>query len=66
MSKDPKTVVLEGDVGFSEGEGQDVATSEKRGTVFDFRDMNRMGKAPQLRVRHPFPSSSFSSYGNQG
>jgi hypothetical protein len=54
MSKDPNAVVLEGEVGLPEG--QDVATSEKRGTVFDHRDMNRMGKAPQLRVELPFPS----------
>jgi hypothetical protein len=29
------------------------AALEKRGTEFDVRDMNRMGKLPQLRVRIP-------------
>jgi hypothetical protein len=29
----------------------DPAFKEKRGTKFDGRDMDRMGKVPQLRVR---------------
>jgi len=29
------------------------AAFEKRGTEFDVRDMNRMGKLPELRVRLP-------------
>jgi hypothetical protein len=29
---------------------RDPASLEKRGTEFDGRDMNRMGKLPQLRV----------------
>ena len=33
-------------------DGNDPAALEKRGTEFDNRDMHRMGKLPQLRVRY--------------
>jgi len=34
-------------------DANDPAAEEKRGTEFDGRDMNRMGKLPQLRVGVP-------------
>ncbi len=41
---------FEGSPEFSDGNG-DAVLSEKQGTKFDQKDMNRMGKLPQLRVR---------------
>jgi hypothetical protein len=52
MSKEPGDGVLEDSLGNGDvPDDADPATSEKRGTEFDTRDMNRMGKLPQLRVR---------------
>jgi choline transport protein len=51
MSKKPGDAVLEDSLGNGDVlHDADLVTSEKRGTEFDTRDMNRMGKLPQLRV----------------
>jgi hypothetical protein len=58
MSKEPSGAVLEGSSSNVDVlEGADPAISEKRGTEFDTRDMNRMGKLPQLRVSFLFALS---------
>lgn len=55
MSKEPSDAVLEDISGNVDVlDDADPATSEKRGTEFDTRDMNRMGKLPQLRVSFLF------------
>ena len=55
MSKEPSDAVLEDHSGNVDVlDDADPATSEKRGTEFDTRDMNRMGKLPQLRVSFLF------------
>jgi choline transport protein len=51
MSKKPGDAVLEDSLGNGDVlDDANLVTSEKRGTEFDTRDMNRMGKLPQLRV----------------
>jgi len=53
MQTGADNIVVERDDGIGE---RDPAMFEKRGTKFDDRDMDRMGKLPQLRVEtlHPF------------
>jgi len=54
MQKGADNIIVERDDGIVEE--RDPAMFEKRGTKFDDRDMDRMGKLPQLRVEflHPF------------
>jgi choline transport protein len=55
MPKEPSDAVFEDSFGNADVlDDADPATPEKRGTEFDTRDMNRMGKLPQLRVSFLF------------
>jgi len=55
MQKEPSDAVFEDSFGNADVlDDADPATPEKRGTEFDTRDMNRMGKLPQLRVSFLF------------
>jgi choline transport protein len=53
MLKEPIDAVLEQGADTDLLEPGDRAASEKRGNEYDSRDMDRMGKLPQLRVKSP-------------